>query len=770
MKKHNIKIYIYILFFTFLSCGGPQERKVMFLDKGKELYKKGDYINARLNIENSIMIDSGLSDGYYFLGLICLKEKNIKQAYKNFIKALALDKKHKRASIQAGKICLVEKKLDMALDYADGVLFIEPENYEALFLKGEVFLEKNEIKKAKQKFYELLKIGINKPETYIKLFSAHIREKDHSSAEEILIRGIYANPNSTELQLCLADLYWDLGYEQKALTLIKNIDIFNSDKAYDNKLNLAKFYISKNKFIDAEKELVKNIQESGHDFILYVLLSNIYIEQGENKKAIIILKKYLSINKTPIDSEFIYINELLSKLFFQEKKYISAKKCIHNVLKYDPDNINAHFINGNIYLNKKDVDNAIFEFKVVLKRSCDFIPGYIGLSRAYCLKNKINLSIKVLEKALNINSESRQILDYLASNYILKKNYDKAKSCYLKILKIYPDNYSTRVCLSDLLLLLGKVNDAADQYKKAIDIYPEEDEAYYKLAYLYEKQEKTDKAVAWIKKGYKKNCDSEILFSFLIKLYMKQKKYETAISECRRQIKYNKHDAFFYDFLGKIYVEKKQYADAELYFQKAIKTNPMWFLPYENLLRFYITFLDKNNVIFKLQSNIEENSTNMSNYFLLACFYEIVNKPKEAINTYEKLLELKPEFWPALNNIAFLISECYVYEKDLDRALLFAKKAQKIKPDNPDIVDTIGWIFYKKNKIDKAFKKINSAFLKAPEKPVINYHMSMVFYKKGQYNKASKLIKRAEKADKDLFLPYQNHFLKNYPSEISINL
>ncbi len=767
MLKNNIKIYSLIFsVFIFLSCGGSQERKIKFLNKGKKLYQKGDYTKAKLNIKNSILIDSGISDDYYFLGLINLKEKNIKKAYVNFTKALDLNEKHNDASIQAGKICLAEKKLDLALDYAERVLFIESENHDALFLKGDVFLEKKEIKKAKQIFYKLLNTGINKPEIYMKLFSAHIAEKEHSNAERVLIRGIYANPSSVDLQLYLSDLYWDLGYEQKALNIIKNIDMFDKDK----KSNLAKFYISKGKLNDAEKELKKEIYWSEQNFNLYVLLSSIYIDQGDNKKAIKVLKKYLSINKTPADSEFIYINELLLKLFFQEKKYISSKKYINKVLKYDPNNINAHFINGNIYLEKQDFDNAVFEFEIVLEKSPDFIPGYCALSKVYCLKNEVNISINILEKALKINPESKQILNYLADSYILNSDYDKAGDCYLKILNFYPDDYLTRISLSDLLIVMGENKKAEFEYKKAINIYPDYDQGYYKLAFFYEKQKKRDKAVAWIKKGLKKNQDSKILFSFLIQLYIKQEKYNTAISECREWIKDIQEDAFFYDLLGKIYVEKKQYTDAELYFKKAIDMNFMWFIPYENLLRIYIDFWDKNDVILKLQSNIEEDPASVSDYFLLACFYELVNKPKEAINIYEKLLELKSDFWPALNNIAFLISENYEYEQDLDKALLFAKKAGKIKPDNSQIIDTLGWVFYKKNNIKKAFKKIKTAFLKAPEKPIINYHMGMVYYKKSEYKKAEKLIQKALKAEKALFLPYYNYYMKNYPSDISINL
>ena len=36
---------------------GPKEKKLKFYNKGKELYEKGDYVKAKLEIKNAIQID-----------------------------------------------------------------------------------------------------------------------------------------------------------------------------------------------------------------------------------------------------------------------------------------------------------------------------------------------------------------------------------------------------------------------------------------------------------------------------------------------------------------------------------------------------------------------------------------------------------------------------------------------------------------------------------------------------------------------------------------
>jgi len=46
------------------ACGGPEEKKMKFFNKGKVLYEKGDYIKARLEFKNAIQINPKFAEGY----------------------------------------------------------------------------------------------------------------------------------------------------------------------------------------------------------------------------------------------------------------------------------------------------------------------------------------------------------------------------------------------------------------------------------------------------------------------------------------------------------------------------------------------------------------------------------------------------------------------------------------------------------------------------------------------------------------------------------
>ena len=43
--------------FVAAGCGGPEQKKMKFYNKGKALFEKGDLRKARLEFKNAIQID-----------------------------------------------------------------------------------------------------------------------------------------------------------------------------------------------------------------------------------------------------------------------------------------------------------------------------------------------------------------------------------------------------------------------------------------------------------------------------------------------------------------------------------------------------------------------------------------------------------------------------------------------------------------------------------------------------------------------------------------
>ena len=82
----------------------------------------------------------------------------------------------------------------------------------------------------------------------------------------------------------------------------------------------------------------------------------------------------------------------------------------------------------------------------------------------------------------------------------------------------------------------------------------------------------------------------------------------------------------------------------------------------------------------------------ISAYANMGDIYHEMGNDKEAFKIYKKVLKLKPDYAPTLNNYAFYLSQ---QGKQLNKAYKMSKKTIEQEPDNGTYLDTFGWILHK---------------------------------------------------------------------------
>jgi len=115
---------------------------------------------------------------------------------------------------------------------------------------------------------------------------------------------------------------------------------------------------------------------------------------------------------------------------------------------------------------------------------------------------------------------------------------------------------------------------------------------------------------------------------------------------------------------------------------------------------------------------------------------------EKARTHYETILNLNPRFAPAANNLAWILVD---RGGNLDMALAHAQMAREQKPDDPNIADTLGWIYYKKNAFLLAISLLKEAVEKIPNDAVVHFHYGMAQQKNGDAPEAKKALQTALK-------------------------
>jgi Flp pilus assembly protein TadD len=107
---------------------------------------------------------------------------------------------------------------------------------------------------------------------------------------------------------------------------------------------------------------------------------------------------------------------------------------------------------------------------------------------------------------------------------------------------------------------------------------------------------------------------------------------------------------------------------------------------------------------------------------------------------YREALRLDPENPEILNNLAYMIVE---NGGNLEEALALARKARGKAPKNPDLDDTLGWVYLKRHETEAALQVFTNLIGRYPKQPVYRYHFGMALLQKGDATRAKAEFKTA---------------------------
>lgn len=309
-----------------------------------------------------------------------------------------------------------------------------------------------------------------------------------------------------------------------------------------------------------------------------------------------------------------------------------------------------------------------------------------------------------------------------------------------------PDDREVAVTLADIYMVVDNYTDADEVLTTLMKESPDEPFLQAKKAELSARQKKWDKASEYLLKALEKFPDSADLHSRLVQIYIHAGQYNKASAHCRRQLKTTEtaqQKALFEFLSGHVMIAEKKYANAEQAYSRSMKLYPEWPSPQESLVKVLLVQRKSDEARAQLEQMIGDAPERLSTYLMLGQIYHQEGERALAVETYEKALKQDPEFWLAANDLAFILSEEGASEEELKRASELARQAQRAAPEDPRVLDTLGWVLYRQGQAEQGLIYVRQALNKAPQKAVLNYHLGRILYDQGQLSQAKDYLEVA---------------------------
>ena len=180
--------------------------------------------------------------------------------------------------------------------------------------------------------------------------------------------------------------------------------------------------------------------------------------------------------------------------------------------------------------------------------------------------------------------------------------------------------------------------------------------------------------------------------------------------------------------------------EAETFLKQAIELVPDRLQAYALLGRFYARENRLEEAIARFRDVLARNPKSVPAGTMVGMLLEAKGRSAEAEQEYTRVLGIDPHAAVAANNLAWI----YVASnRKLDEALQLAQTAQQQLPDEPNVSDTLGWIYYQKKMSAQAITQLESSVQKAPNEATHHFHLGMAYVQTGDFEKARQSLKRA---------------------------
>ncbi len=442
-----------------------------------------------------------------------------------------------------------------------------------------------------------------------------------------------------------------------------------------------------------------------------------------------------------------------------------------------PDNIDVYQTLGNLLVVENQPEQALQYYSKALSLTDE-------KNRGQLLKQIGNTLIRYTSK-----EQALELIDTLAQQYPRSadvalahanvssslKKYDTTATALDRALALEPENIDAAVFKFSLLVLQKKDSEADQFANEFLKKYPKSLELRNLLARHYLESNDLEAAEREYLIIYQQDDTSIIALMSLALIRMDSKKYDDAKNYLEKVLQLQSNSDLARLYLGDIASLQKRYDEAIQWYSSITDTEQL-FAARLRLVDVYLQrdgadaalreleaihaesssqqidiILLKNELLTKsgrideaLQLINDALADNPDNIELLYARAMIAAQKKDVAGLEKDLLrvlEIKPGHVQALNAYGFTLADLTDRYKE---AYSLISAAHQQKPNDPFILDSMGWVEYRLGNLDVAEDYLRKALSKRND-PEIAYHLSEVLLAAGKKREAKKVWLKAKK-------------------------
>jgi tetratricopeptide (TPR) repeat protein len=516
---------------------------------------------------------------FFLLGVTANAEKQkeqVKSTINNEIPQLALEDQRKfdycfYSAINAKTV----DQYSSSYDYLKYCMRIDSTNSNVLFELGNFY---KSIQDKDQAYNHYQKAVQYDPDNYyynMALAGTLLERQDFGKGADIYQKLINQNPTKIELYMYLSEAYRLDGNFPKSIEALNDLE---RTMGMNENITIQKFklYSALNDKRKAYAEVQKYIDKNPNDIRYYVLLGNLYMQDGKTKEAYVAFSKAKAIdpensslisslanyyeitenkvaaeqelrtalfsNKLDADTKIEILTQYIGLLQQNKQDVEKANSLMDSLMIEYPQESKFNLLYGNLLMLEEKKKEANFQFRIFAESNPTNPLGWEQLLQSTDI-DSIDAIIDVCQSAINYLPEQPLFYFYLSIGEYQKKEYEQALKTLNKGI-VYVNEENPRLL----------------------------SEFYSQSGNLYYEMKKKDSAFIEYDKALKYNPQNlGVLNNYSYYLSLTRKDLDKAEKMSSITVKAEPTNPTYLDTYGWILFEQGAYAMAKVYLENAVK-------------------------------------------------------------------------------------------------------------------------------------------------------------------------------------------------------
>ena len=426
----------------------------------------------------------------------------------------------------------------------------------------------------------------------------------------------------------------------------------------------------------------------------------------------------------------------------QKRDLGGARKSFERALELQPTYMPAVANLARLDLREKKADAARKRYEAVLQKEPNNEQAMLGLAVLMRITGaKAEEIDRLLKRAVAAAPTSVAARSALINFHLRNRDAKAALAAAQEANAALPKNAAVVQMLGVTQLAAGETRQALGSFQRLAELAPKSPQPHLQMARVHLAEKKPDEAIRALRAALALQPDLASAHKDIAGIYVATNRAAEALREARELQKQRPDQPFGYALEGEIEVAQKNWGNAERVYRAASKKFDHALLAMRTHAVLLAAGKPAEAEAFA-QDWVGRHPKDASMLEYLGDSDIQAKRYASAAKRYQSVLAKQPDNARVLNNLAWVGNELKRPE-----ALEQAERAHDLAPDNPAIMDTLGWILTQRGEAERGLELLARATELAPDAPGIRLNLAKALTRAGRKGPARKELEALVKLD-----------------------